>query len=72
MYQPGTVFPPHVHEEDKVVCVLAGRFPVSMGGQSVVLEAGGRLEVPRRAIHQAEVMGSEPAFPSRETRRQKT
>jgi quercetin dioxygenase-like cupin family protein len=60
IYPPGTVFPPHAHEEDKVVCVLAGRFLLTMHGESIVLEAGGRLEVPRGATHRAEVLGAEP------------
>lgn len=58
-YPPGTCFPPHEHSVDKIDGVLAGRFRMEMGGQAVVLEAGDLLEVPRGAVHSAEVMGEQ-------------
>lgn len=60
VYPPGTVFPPHTHEIDKIDGVLSGRFRLEMKGQSVVLEAGDCLAVPRGVVHSAEVVGDEP------------
>jgi mannose-6-phosphate isomerase-like protein (cupin superfamily) len=60
VYAPGTVFPPHTHDADKVDAVVSGRFRMTMEGLSVVLEAGDRLAVPRGTLHSAEVVGSEP------------
>lgn len=59
VYPPGTYFPPHTHGVDKIDAVLAGRFRMGMEGQSVVLEAGDTLEVPRGAVHDAEVIGEQ-------------
>jgi len=59
-YPPGTTFPPHTHGVDKIDAVLSGRFRMTMGGQSVILEAGDMLAVPRGASHTAEVVGNEP------------
>ncbi len=60
VYPPGTRFPDHSHEVDKMDAVFAGRFRMTMGAQSVVLEAGDCLYVPRGAVHSAEVVGGEP------------
>jgi mannose-6-phosphate isomerase-like protein (cupin superfamily) len=60
VYGPGTYFPPHQHGVDKIDAVLSGRFRMSMGGRSVILEAGDCLPVPRGAMHSAEVIGDEP------------
>ena len=60
VYTPGTYFPDHTHTVDKIDAVLAGRFCMTMGGQSVVLEAGDCLYVPSGAVHSAEVVGAEP------------
>lgn len=60
IYPPGTYFSPHTHEVDKIDGVLSGRFRLSMEGQSVILEAGDMLAVPRGVVHEAEVVGSEP------------
>jgi quercetin dioxygenase-like cupin family protein len=59
-YPPGTVFPPHSHGVDKIDVVLSGRFRMSVFGQTVVLEAGDSLLVPKGAVHSAEVVGEEP------------
>lgn len=58
-YPPGTCFPEHSHGVDKIDAVLAGRFRMTMAGQSVVLEAGDTLVVPRGVLHSAEVVGDE-------------
>ena len=60
VYPPGTYFPPHDHAVDKIDAVLSGKFRMTMSGQSVVLEAGDCLHVPRGAMHSAEVVGEEP------------
>lgn len=59
IYPPGTYFPDHTHEVDKIDAVLAGQFMVRMEGESVILKAGDALAVPRDALHRAEVVGSE-------------
>jgi quercetin dioxygenase-like cupin family protein len=58
VYPPGTYFPPHTHGVDKIDGVLAGQFRMEMEGATVVLEAGDMLEVPRGALHSAEVVGN--------------
>ena len=58
-YPPGTYFAPHTHHVDKIDGVLAGRFKMSMSGQSVILEAGDTLAVPKGAVHSAEVIRDE-------------
>ena len=58
-YPPGTCFPDHTHSVDKIDAVLSGRFRMTMGGESVVLEAGDCLAVPAGAVHSAEVVGNE-------------
>lgn len=59
-YSPGMVFPPHTHGVDKIDAVLSGRFRMGMGNQSVVLEPGDSLAVPKGESHSAEVVGDEP------------
>jgi Mannose-6-phosphate isomerase len=59
VYPPGTRFSPHVHAVDKIDGVLAGRFRMTMGGESVILKAGDMLAVPAGALHAAEVVGDE-------------
>jgi quercetin dioxygenase-like cupin family protein len=59
-YLPGTYFPPHTHDVDKIDGVLSGRFKMTMQGQTLILEAGDLLAVPRGGSHSAEVVGDEP------------
>ena len=59
VYPPGTYFPPHTHDVDKIDGVLAGRFRMTMQGRSVDLIAGDCLAVPRGELHSAEVIGDE-------------
>jgi quercetin dioxygenase-like cupin family protein len=58
-YPAGTCFPEHSHAVDKIDAVLSGRFRLTMQGQSMVLEAGDCLEVPRGILHSAEVVGEQ-------------
>jgi quercetin dioxygenase-like cupin family protein len=60
VYSPGTYFPTHTHEVDKVDAVLSGQFRITMEGKSVVLSPGDAVQVPRGAEHSAEVMGEDP------------
>jgi len=60
VYPPGTHFPEHDHGVDKLDAVLSGRFRISIGGQSAVLEAGDTVVVPKHVFHSAEVVGEEP------------
>lgn len=59
-YAPGTYFPDHTHDVDKIDGVVSGRFRLTLEGEAVVLEAGDAIEVPRGAVHSAEVVGDEP------------
>ena len=59
-YPPGTYFPDHAHEVDKIDAVLSGRFRMVMNGKSIILEAGDTLIVPKGTVHSAEVVGHDP------------
>lgn len=58
-YPPGTYFPPHTHEVDKIDAVISGKFQITMEGSSVVLQPGDAIHVPKHTEHSAEVIGSE-------------
>ena len=60
VYPPGTAFSSHTHAIDKIDAVVSGRFRMTMGDDSAVLEAGDCLAVPRGAVHSAEVVGDDP------------
>lgn len=47
VYAPGTNFPPHAHDCDKIDAVLSGRFRVMVA-------------IPRGVVHDARVVGDEP------------
>ncbi len=57
---PGTVYPPHTHPHDEVLCVLQGAMEMEVAGQKRVLRPGDRLELPRNTVHSARVLGDEP------------
>ena len=59
VYSPGTCFPDHTHDVDKIDGVLSGQFKMRMNGQSLILRTGDCLAVPRGMVHSAEVVGSE-------------
>ena len=59
VYPPGTCFTAHAHSVDKIDGVLSGRFRMQMYNQTVILEAGDSLRVPKGAIHSAEVVGDQ-------------
>jgi mannose-6-phosphate isomerase-like protein (cupin superfamily) len=60
VYPPGTVFPEHSHNVDKIDAVMSGRFRMTRQGKSVVLGSGDCLAIARGVIHSAEVVGNEP------------
>lgn len=59
VYPPGTFFDDHTHAVDKIDAVLKGRFCIGMGDNTVTLEAGDWIHVPRGALHNARVIGDE-------------
>lgn len=59
VYSPGTYFPMHAHEVDKIDAVVYGHFRVTMGEDEVLLGAGDAVHVPRGVEHSAEVVGDE-------------
>jgi quercetin dioxygenase-like cupin family protein len=59
VYSPGTCFPEHTHDVEKIDAVLSGRFRMTVEGEEVILEAGDCIEVPRGTLHSAEVVGDE-------------
>ncbi len=60
VYPPGTSFPEHTHRFDKIDAVISGRFKLT-GGKTIILEGGDCIIVPRGELHNAEVVGNEPA-----------
>lgn len=60
VYPPGTYFPDHTHATDKIDAVIAGQLRIAMGDDSVILKAGDFIQVPRGAVHSAEVIGDQP------------
>ncbi|MDX1577380.1 MAG: cupin domain-containing protein [Gemmatimonadota bacterium] len=61
-YPPGTVFPDHTHEVDKIDAVVSGRFRITVEGEGIVLGPGDAVVVPRGTVHSAEVVGDEPVL----------
>jgi quercetin dioxygenase-like cupin family protein len=59
-YPPGTQFPPHTHDVEKMDAVLSGRFKLTLGGESVILGPGDAIVIPAGAEHSAEVVGDQP------------
>lgn len=57
VYPPGTCFPEHTHEVEKVDAVVSGQFRITVGSDSVVLGPGDAVVVPARTAHSAEVVG---------------
>lgn len=58
-YPPGTCFPVHTHDMDKIDAVLAGRFRLILAAQAFDLGPGEWIAVPRHVPHSAEVLGNE-------------
>jgi len=60
VYPPGTSFPEHTHNVDKIDAVVSGRFRLVVAGHRVVLGPGDWIAVPRGVRHTADVVGDEP------------
>ena len=45
--------PPHFHDEDQITFVLAGRRTFRLGGETIVVEAGGCLLIPADTVHRS-------------------
>jgi quercetin dioxygenase-like cupin family protein len=60
VYPPGTSFPTHTHEVDKMDAVFSGRFRIATRDGEVVLGPGDAMQVRAGARHSAEVVGEEP------------
>jgi len=59
-YPPGTEFPDHRHDVDKIDAVVSGRFRLVVAGHLAMLGPGDWVEVPRGTGHTARVMGDAP------------
>lgn len=57
VYPPGTEFPSHTHDRDKMDAVVSGQFQITMGEKRVVLGPGDAVHVPAGVVHSAEVVG---------------
>ena len=62
VYPLGTCFPNHTHNVDKMDAVLSGTFRITTPEGAVDLGPGDAIEVPRGAVHSAEVIGDEPVI----------
>src|SRR5215211_3730702 len=60
VYPPGTMFPDHVHDADKIDAVVSGRFRMVVAGHLAILGSGDWVEVARGVRHSATVVGDEP------------
>ncbi len=60
VYPPGTRFPDHVHDVDKVDAVVSGHFRIVIAGHTAALGPGDWVEVPRGRRHNATVIGDAP------------
>ncbi|CAL1534851.1 unnamed protein product [Lymnaea stagnalis] len=58
-FTPGTDFPDHTHNMTKMDAITKGKFMLSMRGQTITLEPGDIIEVPKHVVHNAHVVGSE-------------
>jgi len=60
MYEfgPGTNFPDHTHSVSKKDSIVTGRFQFTMFGETIVMEPGDMIEVPKNTVHNAKVVGN--------------
>lgn len=59
-YPPGSSFPDHVHQVDKIDAVIEGRFRMVVAGHLALLGPGDWVEVARGVRHSATVVGDQP------------
>jgi quercetin dioxygenase-like cupin family protein len=60
VYPPGTFFPNHTHNVDKMDAVVSGRLRITTSGGVADLRSGDAIHIPRGTPHSAEVIGDEP------------
>src|SRR5688572_1503239 len=56
-YSPGTYFPEHMHECEKIDGVLSGCLRIVLEARPYDLRAGDCISIPAGALHTAEVIG---------------
>jgi quercetin dioxygenase-like cupin family protein len=59
--QPGGFNPPHTHDREEVLVLLAGMLDVTANGETQTLRAGDAVTVPANTAHQLRNAGDEPA-----------
>jgi quercetin dioxygenase-like cupin family protein len=57
-YREGTVFPEHLHAQDKCDAVVEGTLRIRIGEAAYDLNSGDRLYLPAGTRHTAEVIGA--------------
>ncbi len=60
-YPPGTHFPDHTHEVDKIHWVLSGQFRITVEGAAVILAAGDAVAVPIGAVQALQLSVTNPS-----------
>jgi quercetin dioxygenase-like cupin family protein len=58
-HPPGTYFPPHTHDQDKIAAVFLGELRIVMVDETVILKAGDGILVPKGVVHSADVLGEQ-------------
>ena len=61
-YSPGTTFPDHVHDVDRIDAVVSGRCRMVVAGHLAVLGPGDWVEIQRGVRHSVSVLGDEPVI----------
>jgi quercetin dioxygenase-like cupin family protein len=56
--EPGDAYPPHTHDVDQFLYVVAGSLELEVEGQTIVLDPGDRLALPARTVHAARTHAS--------------
>jgi quercetin dioxygenase-like cupin family protein len=59
--QPGGCNPPHTHDREEVMVMVAGEAAVRVGEKTTVIHAGDTLIIPAGTPHRIANEGSEPA-----------
>jgi quercetin dioxygenase-like cupin family protein len=57
-YKEGTIFPEHLHAQDKCDAVVEGTLRITIGQTPYDLKSGDRLYLPAGTRHTAEVIGT--------------
>ncbi|WP_158089364.1 cupin domain-containing protein [Magnetofaba australis] len=58
-YPPGCHFAEHTHPYEKIVVALSGRFALTLGGETLILESLQGVRVPAGARHAAWTVGEQ-------------